>query len=60
MREYDRAVLVEREHELGGLERRFAAARDGSGGTLVIEGPPGIGKSSLLIAAANGRPAFGS
>jgi predicted ATPase len=41
-------VLVEREHELDAMGRLLAAAREGSGGALLIEGPPGIGKSSLL------------
>src|SRR6266540_3922016 len=33
------------------LERLLAAARAGSGGAVVFEGPTGIGKSSLLAAA---------
>src|SRR6266550_4523857 len=32
------------------LERLLAAARAGSGGAVVFEGPAGIGKSSLLTA----------
>jgi hypothetical protein len=43
--------LVEREAELVALERLVASARAGSGGAIVVEGPPGIGKSSLLAAA---------
>jgi DNA-binding CsgD family transcriptional regulator len=42
---------VERELELETVERLLAAARAGSGGAVVFEGPAGIGKSSLLAAA---------
>jgi DNA-binding CsgD family transcriptional regulator len=45
------APLVERELELETVERLLADARAGSGGALVLEGPAGIGKSSLLAAA---------
>ena len=45
------ARLVEREHELRALERVVHLARAGSGAALVVEGPPGIGKSGLLSAA---------
>jgi len=54
---YDRAVavqpasLVERELELDAVGRLLADASRGSGGTVVFEGPAGIGKSSLLAAA---------
>ena len=41
--------LIERERESEALDRLLANARAGSGGALVIEGPPGIGKSRLLI-----------
>jgi DNA-binding CsgD family transcriptional regulator len=44
-------AFVEREHELEALERVLTSARGGSGGAVVVEGPPGIGKSSLLAAA---------
>jgi predicted ATPase len=44
--------LVQREAELEAIERLLVAARRGSGGALVVEGPPGIGKTSLLRAAA--------
>ena len=43
--------LVEREHELAALDRLVAAARQGAGGGLLLEGAPGIGKSSLIRAA---------
>jgi predicted ATPase len=45
------APLVERELELETVERSLAGARTGSGGAVVLEGPAGIGKSSLLAAA---------
>jgi DNA-binding CsgD family transcriptional regulator len=42
---------LEREAELAALEERLADARAGTGGLLVIEGPAGIGKTTLLEAA---------
>jgi DNA-binding CsgD family transcriptional regulator len=42
--------LIEREPELERLDAALAAARAGRGGALVIEGPPGIGKTTLLDA----------
>jgi DNA-binding CsgD family transcriptional regulator len=45
------APLVERELELETVERLLAGASAGSGGAVVVEGPAGIGKSSLLVAA---------
>ena len=53
---YDRATmdatpLVEREGELDAVEELLAGVRAGAGGTLLIEGRAGIGKSSLLAAA---------
>jgi tetratricopeptide (TPR) repeat protein len=41
-------VLVEREHELGRLEAAIAEAASGQGSSVIIEGPPGIGKTALL------------
>jgi DNA-binding CsgD family transcriptional regulator len=40
--------LVERERELARIDGRLAEARRGDGGLLVIEGPAGIGKTSLV------------
>src|SRR5918911_1747311 len=51
------AQLVERERELEALERLIASARAGDGRALVVEGPPGIGKSALLAAARTGAAA---
>ena len=50
--------LLERERELLLLERCVADAERASGGLLVIDGPAGIGKTSLLRAVttlARGR-----
>jgi len=45
------APLRGREAELAQLEALTAAARDGAGGVVVVEGAAGIGKSRLLIQA---------
>jgi hypothetical protein len=45
-------VLLERQAQLGAAEDLLERARAGTGGCLVFEGPAGIGKSSLLDAAA--------
>ena len=52
-----RDVLLDRDAELGELGRRLAQARAGSGRVIVVEGPAGIGKSTLLAAAAPDRRA---
>ena len=44
--------LLEREQELLSLDEGLAGARDGAGTVQLIEGPPGIGKTSLLDAAS--------
>jgi DNA-binding CsgD family transcriptional regulator len=46
------AVLLDRDGELTELGRRLAEARAGAGRVIVVEGPAGIGKSTLLAAAA--------
>src|SRR4051812_29965193 len=43
-------VLLERERELDRVEDAVGEARAGRGGLLVVEGPPGIGKTCLLEA----------
>jgi DNA-binding CsgD family transcriptional regulator len=43
--------LLEREHELSALESAIAATAQGAGQIVVIEGPPGMGKSRLLADA---------
>jgi DNA-binding CsgD family transcriptional regulator len=40
--------LLEREHELEALESVVAAAVGGAGQVVVVEGPPGVGKTRLL------------
>lgn len=45
------ADLLERDVECGQLERLVDGVASGSGATLVIEGPAGIGKTRLLEAA---------
>ncbi|HLM09933.1 MAG TPA: AAA family ATPase [Thermoleophilaceae bacterium] len=42
--------LLEREAELGALDQALASAIEGRGSVVAIEGPPGIGKSSLVRA----------
>ncbi len=50
-------ALVQRDNELSALKAAVVgAARDGEGRLIVVEGPPGIGKSALLAAAS--RQAF--
>jgi len=44
-------TLVERDEELARLDAVLAAARSGIGAVLLIEGAPGIGKTSLLAGA---------
>ena len=42
------AALLEREGDLADIDRALADAAAGDGSMLLIEGPPGIGKTSLL------------
>jgi DNA-binding CsgD family transcriptional regulator len=46
------SLLLERERELERLGVRLDAARAGEGGLVVLEGAPGMGKTSVLRAAA--------
>lgn len=43
--------LLSREDELAAVTRAVAAAMDGTGAVLVLEGPAGIGKTTVLEAA---------
>jgi DNA-binding CsgD family transcriptional regulator len=47
----DRGQVFEREHELAGMAALAADVVDGAGGTIVIEGQPGLGKSTVLSEA---------
>ncbi len=55
----DGGALLERGAELAGLDGLLAAACDGRGAVVVIEGPPGIGKSALMRACAQRATALG-
>jgi DNA-binding CsgD family transcriptional regulator len=46
------AGLLERDVELAALEDALAAAREGRGGIVVVDAPAGLGKTTLLKAAA--------
>ena len=46
------AGVLEREHELHALHALLRSARDGRGRLLLLEAPPGLGKSTLLAHAA--------
>jgi DNA-binding CsgD family transcriptional regulator/tetratricopeptide (TPR) repeat protein len=46
--------LLERESELLALDRALSNAIDGHGSVVAIEGPPGIGKSSLVTRCIEG------
>src|SRR4051794_40159857 len=48
MQRTDTAALLERERELTGLDRLVHDACEGRGRLVLVEGPPGIGKTRLL------------
>jgi DNA-binding CsgD family transcriptional regulator len=50
--------VLGREVELARVRALLAAARDGAGGVLVLEGEPGIGKTTVLGAAERSAPGF--
>ena len=54
-----RAGLLERDRELGTIAAAIDAAADGRGGVVWIEGPSGIGKTSLLRAGCEHARAGG-
>ena len=51
--------MLDRERELAGIGRLIKAAREGSGGLVVVEGPAGIGKTRLVHEAARVASAAG-
>jgi RNA polymerase sigma factor (sigma-70 family) len=50
--------LLGRHREREVLDRLLQAARNGSGGVLVLHGEPGVGKTALLEYAVEASPAF--
>ena len=50
--------LLGRHREREALDRLLQAARNGSGGVLVLHGEPGVGKTALLEYAVEASPAF--
>jgi DNA-binding CsgD family transcriptional regulator len=52
-------ALIERENELRRLSASIVDACNGHGSTLVIEGPPGIGKTTLLDVTRRSAAAAG-
>ena len=50
----DGGGLLERDRELERIGSLIDAARDGHGALLLVDGPPGIGKSALLTHARRG------
>src|SRR5215469_5953101 len=54
-----RTRLLEREVELRALARQVAAVRAGAGRVITVDGPAGIGKTTLLAAAADSAQAGG-
>jgi DNA-binding CsgD family transcriptional regulator len=53
-------LLLERERELAAVGEQLAAAADGRGAAIVLEAPPGLGKSALAsqVAADAGGQGF--
>jgi len=49
----ERVGLLEREGEVAALHALVDGARAGAGGAAVVQGPAGIGKSALLVAAGD-------
>ena len=51
----DRWALLEREEPRARLEAALAAARDGRGRVVSVEGEAGIGKTALTLSFAEGH-----
>src|SRR5689334_9068596 len=43
-----RLLLLDRENDLAAIDNSLAEAQEGAGRIVLIEGPPGIGKTALL------------
>jgi ABC-type transport system involved in cytochrome c biogenesis ATPase subunit len=52
-------VILERDAELAALAAAVAAAEAGHGSLVLVEGPAGIGKTTLLRAACLSSPPAG-
>ncbi len=55
----EREALVERDLELAHIDDLLERASGGAGGAVVVEGPAGIGKTSLLTAAGESARRIG-
>ena len=55
---YAAAVLLGRDRELARIGRMLDEARGGSSGSLIVHGDPGVGKTALLDAVADGAAGF--
>ena len=55
----DDGLLLERDRELGQIRRRLRRALEGQGSVLIVEGPAGIGKTAVLLAARDAAKAEG-
>src|ERR1700761_6214996 len=53
-----RVLLLGRRHEREVLDRLLNGVRGGRGGVLVVQGEAGVGKTTLLECASEGRPEF--
>jgi DNA-binding CsgD family transcriptional regulator len=56
---YPGLTLLDRQAERASIDRALRSVRDGSSATLVIRGPPGVGKTALLGYAADAAPDMG-